>query len=134
MPKLDMALECFLLELNQERQDRGLSLRAVAATAQVSVSALHQYERGEKTPPDPKLHAWAAALNMPVPDGVVGLQPRPAAVCGTNGGYLRHKRLSEPIDEACRVAHNQTLADWRAGRRGDPSDDPPPDRKGDRSP
>lgn len=30
--------------------------------------------------------------------------PRPLAPCGTWSAYRRHKRLGEPVDEACRVA------------------------------
>lgn len=27
--------------------------------------------------------------------------------CGTNRGYNQHKRNNEPVDEACRKAHNE---------------------------
>lgn len=34
--------------------------------------------------------------------------------CGTNGGYQRHLRNDEPVDDACRGAHNTYNRDNRA--------------------
>ncbi|WP_433225466.1 hypothetical protein [Actinomadura formosensis] len=39
---------------------------------------------------------------------------RPPAPCGTHSAYTRHVRLSEPVDEACRVAHNTYQRDYSA--------------------
>lgn len=41
---------------------------------------------------------------------------RQLAPCGTNPAYQRHKRRQEPVDEACRLAHNATVdAQRKAG-------------------
>lgn len=41
----------------------------------------------------------------------------PLAPCGTNAAYDRHLRNNEPVDEACRVAHNEKRRTDRAKRR-----------------
>ncbi len=45
---------------------------------------------------------------------------RPASLpgeCGTQAAAQRHWRRGEPLDDACRRAHNATLAAWRDRRR-----------------
>lgn len=42
----------------------------------------------------------------------------PLAPCGTYAGYCRHYKRGEPIDEACRVARNEYVAERRAKDRG----------------
>lgn len=49
------------------------------------------------------------------------------APCGTYAAYRRHLRRREPVDEACRLANNQTLREYKATvrrrrRRGSISD------------
>lgn len=39
--------------------------------------------------------------------------------CGTEPGYRRHRRLNEPVDEACRIAHNAHQRVTRAARKAD---------------
>lgn len=48
--------------------------------------------------------------------------PRELAPCGTLAARLRHVRKGEPIDEACREAHNERMRQWRADRRIKPDD------------
>ena len=38
---------------------------------------------------------------------------RKLAECGTESAYQRHKRYKEPVDEACRLAHNKYIRDRR---------------------
>jgi len=45
--------------------------------------------------------------------------PRKLAPCGTDSAYQRHRRRGEPIDAACREAHNAT----RRKREADTDDD-----------
>ncbi|MGK5731391.1 WhiB family transcriptional regulator [Streptomyces sp. URMC 124] len=42
---------------------------------------------------------------------------RPPAKCGTESAYQRHVREGEPIDAACRAAHNVQAAKYRARAR-----------------
>lgn len=60
------------------------------------------------------------------PDRVARLRPdrEPGlAPCGTRTAYNRHRRRGEPVDEACRLANNESAARRRrraAGRNDDP--------------
>lgn len=38
----------------------------------------------------------------------------PLAPCGTYAGYTRHYKRGEPIDQACRIARNEYVAEHRA--------------------
>ena len=42
---------------------------------------------------------------------------RPLSPCGTDGAYDRHARLGEPIDDACREAHNARRRADRARKK-----------------
>jgi hypothetical protein len=60
--------------------------------------------------------------------------PRPKAKCGTYSAYKRHKREGEPVDEACRRASDERVAEQRDGRKaGTPKKPvtPPADEFGD---
>lgn len=41
----------------------------------------------------------------------------PLAPCGTYGAYSRHYKRGEPIDDACRVARNEYVAELRRTNR-----------------
>ena len=45
--------------------------------------------------------------------------PRPPAPCGTYTAYKRHLRNDEPVDEACRRASDERVAEQAAARRWD---------------
>ncbi|QES45200.1 hypothetical protein DEJ49_33205 [Streptomyces venezuelae] len=47
-----------------------------------------------------------------------GPPPRREAVCGTTGGWDKHKRLRTPPCGACRVAHNSAERRRRRRKRG----------------
>lgn len=42
--------------------------------------------------------------------------PRELKPCGTASAYMRHSRRGEPIDDACREAHNAANQDSKAAR------------------
>lgn len=42
---------------------------------------------------------------------------RELAPCGTESAYQRHHRRDEPIDDACREAHNDAAAMYRQSKR-----------------
>jgi hypothetical protein len=46
--------------------------------------------------------------------------PWPPAVCGTNGGYLAHRRRGEEACDPCKRAHAQTEAAARERRGATP--------------
>lgn len=60
----------------------------------------------KRLPKDPD-RVRAAASSRPPQSG------RPRAECGTPGAYERHRRLNEPIDDACRAANTAKHADYR---------------------
>ena len=37
--------------------------------------------------------------------------------CGTETAYQRHRSRGEPIDDACRKAHNATVTEWNRAHR-----------------
>jgi hypothetical protein len=43
--------------------------------------------------------------------------PRPQAPCGSYSAYKRHKRKGEPVDEACRRASDERVAEQRDARK-----------------
>lgn len=43
---------------------------------------------------------------------------RPPAVCGTDGGYYRHRRTGTEICDGCRSAHNERKKELEANPRG----------------
>lgn len=47
---------------------------------------------------------------------ISGRQKAVVAVCGTDGGYHRHRRLGEPTCEDCRAAHSRAETE-RSKRR-----------------
>lgn len=44
---------------------------------------------------------------------------RPLAPCGTETAYQRHKRRSEPVDEACREEHRRHCAEKRKRKKAE---------------
>lgn len=38
--------------------------------------------------------------------------------CGTNAAHRRHLRWNEPVDDACRIAHNRYVQKTRPSRAG----------------
>ncbi len=56
----------------------------------------------------------ATANRVSKPPGRTG---RPPAECGTEPAYQRHLKKNEPVDEACRAAHNAHAAKYRSRAR-----------------
>lgn len=74
--------------------------------------------RARKKPPAPK----PARQRKPGPAVTAAPRERKraaVAVCGTTGGYARHKRLGEPVCDSCRDAKNAYWRDHGAARRAD---------------
>jgi len=74
--------------IRERRKVVGLSLRALAARLEISVSALSQIETGRSHPSVASLYEIARALDVPLDslfrdrDGLAEAQPAPAAVAG----------------------------------------------------
>lgn len=52
--------------------------------------------------------------------------PRPPAPCGSYTAYKRHLRKGEPVDDACRRASDERVAEQAAARRWDNPPEPEP--------
>jgi transcriptional regulator with XRE-family HTH domain len=94
--------------LRQERQNQGLTLRELAAKADVSRSAIETCENGKHAPLLPILALWAAGLGFELTlKPIAGPDARPdgdVAPCGTADAYRRHViRGEEPCPECWRT-------------------------------
>lgn len=49
-------------------------------------------------------------MSYPTPRGGEAVMPQKLAPCGTPSAYDRHRRNSEPIDDACRKANTEAKA------------------------
>lgn len=107
-----MTVEEFIESLRMERLRR--RIRQVALAEQIGVSnvALCGWESGS-VPTDEHLRAWAAALDVAVPDGVRGTQLSP---CGTTGGYQRHMHYRTTVCDPCRQAQRDYMRNYRKAR------------------
>ena len=105
-----MSVEEFIESLRLERLRR--RIRATAVAAEIGVRDLSSWENHKVVPGDSKLRAWAAALGVEVPAGVVGYNDDPAQ-CGTVSGYRAHIRRGEPRCQPCKTAQNAALRAWR---------------------
>lgn len=102
----------FIDALRMERLRRRIRQIVLARQLGVSNVTLCGWESGS-VPTDEHLRAWAAALNVDVPDGVRGTQLSP---CGTTGGYQRHVRHRTPACDACRSAQREYMRQYRRVR------------------
>lgn len=100
VPDVD-ALDAFVAELRAARLVRAWSQQYLSKLIDRSATALTNWELGVRRPSDSSLRVWAAALDVPVPDGVRGWRE---PVCGTPSGYRRHLHLGTKPCDACRRA------------------------------
>jgi WhiB family redox-sensing transcriptional regulator len=90
------------------------------AIARMAADGLTDRQIGERLDwPIGKIKTCRERHNIPSAWTNGGGRNRPASEvkpCGTYAAYRRHKRRNEPVDEACRVAHNNRSADMRQAR------------------
>lgn len=70
-----------------------------------------------------------AASAQPTPTETAPKKRRAVAVCGTTGGYARHKRMKEPICDPCREAKNGYWRERDAAQRVEQGRSPATGRK-----
>lgn len=104
--------EEFVAELAAERILRDWSQSRVAEMLGTSLRSVSRWEDGQAFPAEDMLRAWAALLELPVPDGV----STPVAGCGTNAGYHRHLYRREVTCRACCAAHTAAVTAWSQRR------------------
>lgn len=78
------------LRLLEVRQDRGLSLRALAAESGLSVNAINRIERGDSSPTVSSLQRLAGALDVPLIE-FFKVEPENATVLVRAGERLRSR-------------------------------------------
>ena len=110
-----MTLAEFVDRLRLIRLERRMKSTFLAGVLGVRIQTFSSWECHGKSPNEVNLTAWAEALGVPVPDGIVA-RPR-VAHCGTLSGKRRHQRLGEPVCAPCKKASNDYQAAWRASRR-----------------
>lgn len=118
MATADDAYHAFVDRLVSERQRRDLPVKMLARLIDVPPSTLSGWERRVNRPRGSSLQAWAAALRMEVPRGLVG---SPVVQHGTDSGYqthIAHGDKGDQICKPCRRAHAAALMAWR---RANPS-------------
>ena len=83
--------------LQELRQARGLSLRALAATSGLSMNAIARIERGDSSPTVSSLQRLATALDVPLLE-FFRVQPTLATVLVREGERLRSRREGALIE------------------------------------
>ncbi len=109
-----MTLAEFVEQLRMERHRQRRTAGSVATAVGVSQQTLSNWEGARSSPTDSNLRAWAAALGVPIPDGVQGLTVQE---CGTNAGRFRPRLAGEPVCDPCRLAYNAYMNQYRRDRR-----------------
>jgi transcriptional regulator with XRE-family HTH domain len=108
--------EPWVEHLRTLRRDRGIPQTVLAAQLGVIQSTLSGWELGRWLPGVANARAWAAALGVDLPKGVL-VPLRPVAQCGTDSGYNRHRWERTPICDLCRDAHNAYQSEYQRGCR-----------------
>jgi transcriptional regulator with XRE-family HTH domain len=78
------------LRIRQERQRRGISLRALAREVGVSASMISQIETGKSRPSVSTLYAITSALKMPLEEAFAPADPEPGSHAAGATGPLVH--------------------------------------------